>query len=334
MRRIYFYTLSKTFCALLLSYGCAAQSQSQASQAPQPSGANTNSLPKAAPEQSTQEHICPCKLQLQNIAHRCTNSPDDSCMVYPTPTAALGRVLAESPRVLAIGETHALAAHGEVQSTTARFRDELLPQLKQYRALILETLIPAQGCNEAQAKVREQTQEVTAPQAKANPNEFLQLATQAKELGITPYPLRLTCEDLKSIAAANEQGIEQSLRLIASKTLARTQALLAEQQGPLLTYGGAMHNDLFPTPERQAWSFGPQLSSMKAEPSTVSYVELDLITREFIADRAPWTQQPWYPSYLKSCADAGTLLIQQGSHSFALIFPWQTASHPPCPISS
>ncbi len=334
MHRIHFSTLSKIICALLLSYGCAAQSQSQASQTPHSSSANTSSSPKAAPEQSTQEHICPCKLQLQNIAHRCTNSPDDSCMVYPTPTAALGRVLGESPRVLAIGETHALAAHGDVQTTTARFRDELLPQLKQYRALVLETLIPASGCNEAQAKVREQTQEVTAPQAKANPNEFIQLATRAKDLGITPYPLRLTCEDLKSIAAANEQGVEQSLRLIASKTLERTQSLLAEHQAPVLTYGGAMHNDLFPTPERQAWSFGPQLSSMKVEPASVSYIELDLITREFIADRAPWTQLPWYPSYLKSCADAGTLLIQQGPHSFALIFPWQTANHPPCPISS
>lgn len=335
MRRIHVSTLSKIICALLLSCGCAAQGQSQTAEAPPPSSANTNSSsPKTAPVQSTHEHICPCKLQLQNIPHRCTSSPDDSCMVYPTPMAALERVLGENPRVLAIGETHALAAHGEVQSTTARFRDELLPQLKQYRALILETLIPAQGCNEAQAKVREQTREVTEPQAKANPNEFVQLATRAKELGITPFPLRLSCEDLKSIASAGDQGVEQSLRLIAVKTLERVQGLLAEQQGPLVTYGGAMHNDLLPTPERKAWSFGPQISSMKAEPSRVSYVELDLITREFIADRAPWTQLPWYPSYLKSCADAGTLLIQQGPHSFALIFPWQTADHPPCPISS
>jgi hypothetical protein len=242
-------------------------------------------------------------------------------------------VLGESPRVLAIGETHALAKHGEVKSTTARFRDELLPQLKQYRALILETLIPAQGCDDAQAKVREQTQEVTQPQAKANPNEFLQLATRAKDLGITPYPLRLSCDDLKAIAAAGDQGVEHSLRLIASKTLERTQALLAEKQTPLLTYGGAMHNDLFPAPERQAWSFGPPISSITA-PAGVSYVELDLITREFIADRAPWTELAWYPSYVKSCSDPGTLLIQQGPHSFVLIFPWQTANHPPCPISS
>jgi hypothetical protein len=248
--------------------------------------------------------------------------------------AALGHVLGENPRVLAVGETHALTAHGELRSTTARFRDELLPQLKQYRALVMETLIPAQGCNETQAKVREQTREVTEPQAKANPNEFLELATRAKELGITPYPLRLSCDDLKSIAAAGDQGVEQSLRLIASKTVERTQALLAAQQTPVLTYGGAMHNDLTPTPERQAWSFGPPVSSIQSSSSGVSYVELDLITREFIADRAPWTDLPWYPSYVRNCSEAGTLLIQQGPHSFVLIFPWQTASHPPCPISS
>jgi hypothetical protein len=290
----------------------------------------------AAVQQPPEQQVCPCKLNLQTaqIPHRCSNSSDDSCMVYPTPLAALRRVLSDNPRVLAIGETHALAAHGDVKSTTARFREELLPELKQYRALILETLIPAQGCSETQAQVREQTREVTEPQAKANPNEFLQLATRAKDLGITPYPLRLSCDELKSIAAAGDQGVDQSLRLIATKTLQRTQSLLAEQQSPLLTYGGAMHNDLFPTPERQAWSFGPQISSIKISGAGVNYIELDLITREFIADRAPWTQLSWYPSYVKSCSDPGTLLIQRGPRSFALIFPWQTANHPPCPISS
>jgi hypothetical protein len=325
---------------VLLLCGCAAQTQTQSATTASPNPSSNDAVDDpakaATAPQSSEQHVCPCKLNLQNaqIPHRCSNSQDDSCMVYPTPLAALGRVLSESPRVLAIGETHALAAHGDIKSTTTRFREELLPQLKQYRALVMETLIPAQGCNETQAQVREQTREVTEPQAKANPNEFLQLATRAKDLGITPYPLRLSCEDLKSIAVAGDLGVEQSLRLIATKTLERTQALLAEQQGPVLTYGGAMHNDLFPTPERQAWTFGPQISSISGAPSGVSYIELDLITREFIADRAPWTQLSWYPSYVRSCSDPGTLLIQQGPRSFALIFPWQTANHPPCPISS
>lgn len=320
--------------AVMMTCGCAAQGQ-----ATPPTGASQSSTSPSAtgpkqPAEAPEQHVCPCKLQMAQIPHRCSNSPDDSCRVYPTPISALGHVLGENPRVLAVGETHALAAHGDVQSTTARFRDELLPQLKQYRALVMETLIPAQGCNETQAKVREQTREVTEPQAKANPNEFLQLATRAKELGITPYPLRLSCDDLKSIASAGDQGVEQSLRLIASKTLERTQSLLAAQQTPVLTYGGAMHNDLAPAPERQAWSFGPQVSSIQGTSSAVSYVELDLITREFIADRAPWTDLPWYPSYVQNCAEAGTLLIQQGPHSFVLIFPWQSADHPACPISS
>jgi hypothetical protein len=255
-------------------------------------------------------------------------------LVYAEPLAALGRVLREKPRILAIGETHALAAHAELKSTTSRFREELLPQLKDFRALILETLIPAQGCNEAQAQVREQTAEVTAPQAKQNPNEFVQLAQSAKELGVTPFPLRLSCEDLKGIAAAGQQSVEQSLRLIANKTIERGEQLLKDPALRLLTYGGAMHNDLFPNSDRQAWSFGPALQTAAMRTGSAGYVELDLITREFIADREPWTQLPWYASYVRNCNAEGALLIQQGEHSYALIFPWQSSDHGQCPTAS
>jgi len=317
--------------AILLSSGCAGTQPIATPNASAASGASPQAGEKTAP---AQEHVCPCKLQAQaaqSPPQQCTGSSDGSCFVFATPASALAQVLSEQPQILAIGETHILAQHQNVRSTTARFREELLPQLKYFRALILETLIPAAGCDEEQARVREQTKEVTAPQAKTNPNEFLQLAARSKELGVTPYPLRLSCPELKAIAASGEQGAEESLRFIATKTIERARALLAEQQLPLLTYGGAMHNDLAPAPDRQAWSFGPTLSSIKAETGELRYVELDLITRELIQDRAPWTSLAWYPSFALTCETDGTLLIRQGEHSFALIFPWQSSTHPPCP---
>src|SRR5262249_23664036 len=91
-------------CALLLitglaPAGCASQPPSRAAPGTSDSTRSAESASDArpgAPAQSTEQHVCPCKLQMQSIPHRCAESSDDSCMAYPTPVGALNRVLAEN----------------------------------------------------------------------------------------------------------------------------------------------------------------------------------------------------------------------------------------------
>jgi hypothetical protein len=309
-------------CGLLLVWvlGCTASERQVA--APE-------SPPATPPAPSTTsavvpEHECPCKASVMAPPEACVSSqapaPDHTCFVFNTPKTALAQVLHYQPRILAVGETHLLEANSSVLSTTNRFRQELLPELKGFKAMLMEALIPPQGCAKEEKQVREQTAEVTKPQAPTNQNDFLALANEAKARGITPYPLRLSCEDLKSITGAGEGSVEQSLHLIALKTIVRARALVTEGRVPLLLYGGMMHNDVEPKAGQEAWSFGPELSDSS---ESAGYIELDLITRELIADRAPWTELDWYQEYQENCAATGTILIRRAARSFVLIFPWQ-----------
>jgi hypothetical protein len=318
--------------------GCAGSAAPQPQHQPAAQSSSAALAQPPPPAAVTPEHVCPCKLQMQ-VVKPCPHAPEapGTCNVFPTVEAALAEVLQAGPnktppQILAIGETHALAEHAALKSTTSRVASEILPKLAAYKSLIVEALIPAAGCDAAQAQVREQTQEVTAPQSATNQSDLVKLAARAKELGITPFPLRLTCDEMKAIAAANEDAVSSSLRWIAQKTIEKARALQAQGQAPLVLYGGALHNDVQPLPGRESFSFGPALSSATSnsvKPSGASlgaaqYIELDVISREFVAHRTPWNELPWYSTYVKNCAASGALLLKQSEQSYVLILPWQT----------
>lgn len=251
------------------------------------------------------------------------------CLLFQLPGTAMTHVIESDPghgppTILAVGETHALAGTEGLQSTTARFREQLLPRLAAYRALVVEALIPPSGCKQREEQVRQETKQVTENQAQANQDEFLELANRAKAQGMTPYPLRLSCEDLATITTSEQGPIETSMQLIAHKTAERAAALIAAGGKPLLLYGGALHNDVHPLPGRERWSYAAQVGQLQSDSVPVRYVELDVITREFVAARKPWTELPWYQVYMQNCAVDGTLLIQNSERSYTLILPWQT----------
>jgi hypothetical protein len=58
----------------------------------------------------------------------------------------------------------------------------------------------------------------------------------------------------------------------------------------VLAYGGALHNDTAPRPQRAAWSFGPELMQRTGG----RYIELDLIVADYIQDNDAWRSLPWY----------------------------------------
>ena len=93
----------------------------------------------------------------------------------------------------------------------------------------------------------------------------------------------------------------------------------------ILTYGGALHNDLNPRPGQEAWSFGPQLAAVTQN----RYVELDLIVPEFVKDSEAWRNLPWFSAFDREHPTSETLLYRPGPASFVLIFPKTEATAPP-----
>ena len=102
------------------------------------------------------------------------------CVLEATKAA----VLAEKPRVLAIGEAHAQKGSG-VDSSAKRFTLELLPALKGKASdLLVELMLPAKGCAKKVEAVREKQKVVTEKQAETDQNEYVTMGQEAKKLGI------------------------------------------------------------------------------------------------------------------------------------------------------
>src|SRR6185369_15426766 len=245
------------------------------------------------------------------------------CLAFATPQAAFQYVLQSQPRVLAIGEAHAQAAtpgKPAIQSSTRRFAEQLLPLLAgKAKHIVIELLVA--NCS---AKTVERTAKTQAPvtehQAKGNQNEFLTLGKVAQRLNIEPQALAPTCAEYDSAAAAGEDGVARLLTLVARQTQSSVEALLAKPETsgePILTYGGALHNDLSPRPGQDSWSFGPQLSLA----THGRYVELDLIVPEFVKDTEAWRTMPWFRAFDREHLTAETLLYRPSANSYALIFP-------------
>ena len=245
------------------------------------------------------------------------------CGQFETPEAAFRAVLEDRPLVLSIGEAHAQKG-ATVPSSAKRTTEILLPELKGKAGdLLVELMNPPQGCNKATAEVKEKQKVVTQKQAETDQNEYVQMGDAARKLGIVPDLLRPTCDDLFAINDAGADAIDLSLRTIERLTLTKVEQLRdRDKQSPtdaekmVVTYGGAIHNDLAPPPERAAWSFGPALSGYVQG----RYVALDVYVPEFIEDTDAWKKLEWYGQYDKARLGGKVTLFHPGPQSFVMIF--------------
>ena len=250
------------------------------------------------------------------------------CRAFETPRAAFEYATRGAPRIVAVGEAHAQKTATGVESATTRFAHELLPALAPHvKGIVIELLTPDRRCaaHEEQA-VAERTHPVTAPQAATNQSDFIALGFAAKRLGIEPKPLVPSCDELAAVLAAGSGDIATLLALIATVTVRESVDFLdhrSADQG-LAIYGGLLHNDVSPSPEHAAWSFGARLSAHVSG----SYVEVDLIVPELIRNEEPWTTLPWFSHFDPARANADTWLFQTGPASYVLIFPKTATTSP------
>ena len=101
------------------------------------------------------------------------------CQEYSSAEKAFAQVLAEEPRVLALGEAHAQKGSEGVASTAKRFGEQLLPLLRgRATDIVIELLIADGKCGKpVEEHVAEQQRPVTENQAASNQNEFIELGT-------------------------------------------------------------------------------------------------------------------------------------------------------------
>ncbi len=254
-----------------------------------------------------------------------------ACLAFSTPEAAFEYVLAKKPRVLALGEAHAQDRDPRVHSATRRFGEGLLPKLRGRASdMVIELMVASGRCGKKREQaVAERQKPVTEPQAKTNQNEFVTLGKAAQQVGIAPHALEPKCEDYQAVLEAGSGDIARMLELIATSTAQAIESLLdtpgSDPNKVLVSYGGALHNDVSPRPERASWSFGPRLAQRTAG----HYVELDLIVPEYIKDNDSWRALPWYSHYDAERMGRQAVLFEAAPGSFALIFPRTPLPAPP-----
>ncbi|MEP7049393.1 MAG: hypothetical protein ABJB12_03530 [Pseudomonadota bacterium] len=247
-------------------------------------------------------------------------------MAFPTAQAAFAYVLQSQPRILAVGEAHAQEGTSGVRSSTRRFAEELLPMLAGRAKHIVIELLVANCKQTTVAAVKNEQAPVTEHQAKGNQNEFLTLGKYAQRLGIEPQALNPECAEYEGIAASGADGVSRLLELVAAQTARAVEHLLMQPDAAgnvILSYGGALHNDLHPRAGQEAWSFGPKLE----QESQGGYVELDLIVPEFVKDSEAWRNLPWFSAFDREHLPDEALLYRPAPGSFALIFPKTGAAH-------
>ncbi len=248
------------------------------------------------------------------------------CLAFQSAEAAFAFVLQSAPRVLAVGEAHAQEGLPGVRSSTRRFAEQLLPSLAGKSQHIVIELLAVNCKRTTLTGLQKQQAPITEHQAKSNQNEFLTLGKYAQHLGIEPQALSPDCAEYESVLAAREDSVARLLGLVADTTAKAVDALLAQPGGAdqiIVTYGGALHNDLLPRPGQEAWSFGPKL----AKDSLGRYVELDLIVPEYVKDNDAWRGLPWFAAFDRTHLSDEAILYRPTPGSFALIFP-QTRAMP------
>jgi hypothetical protein len=242
-----------------------------------------------------------------------------SARSQPTPAAALRKVLATEPRVLAVGEFHQTRATARVPSALKRFTNDMLPALREAGAtdLVVETWLATGSCGEVEKQTVARVEKTTRRPAHTE-NEVVTLLRRAKAAGMVSRILQVGCEDYRAMTSGSQVDFDRLLRLTRDQLEAQIRAALARPGSRLVvSYGGALHNDLAPSPELLPYAFGPAVSSAVGG----RYVELDLYVPEFVEKDPSIRAQGWFQAYQRAYRRGRVTLVRRGESSFALVFP-------------
>jgi hypothetical protein len=239
--------------------------------------------------------------------------------VFPTAAEAMQWLLGEGPRIISFGEYHQTKATASIRSALKRFSFEILPSLQEAGAtdLVVETWITTGKCGEVEKKAVTHV-EHTTERPKTTENEVLTLLRRAKASDIQPRILQVACKDYQAIFQAEELDYDKLLRLTRDQLETQIRTALDRKSSHLvLSYGGALHNDLYPKEELSPYSFGQAIS--KAVEGR--YLEVDLVVPEYVEKDALVNGQAWFQQYRQAYQPGQVVLIEKGKGAYALVFP-------------
>lgn len=241
---------------------------------------------------------------------------------YPSLDAAFAAIIPADTRVIGFGELHARTDRAQIKSTLSRFTADAFPAIApKLSDLVLETWIVDKGCGsaatEATAKV-----EITMRRPQETHNDIGDLADAARKAQVQPHAMRVTCDDYARIAPPGKPVDTPAMLDLTTRELGRiaVEAVVHRDKEPthrpwIALYGGALHNDRFPTAGLETWSYAPKVDAATHD----HYVEIDLIAPELAEPDELLQKQPWFP-LVKAAADK-LQVFTRGDRSFVIILP-------------
>ena len=240
---------------------------------------------------------------------------------FDSPAAALGHLLKTRPRVVAFGEYHETEGAPKVPSALRRFTSQLLPVLApQASDLVVETFVPDGRCGETEEIVVRNVEKTTQRPATTE-SELVTLLKSAKAARVGPHILSVSCADYEAVEGDGDEVDYEKLLLLIKTHLQRkiTEVLgrRAQDHRIVAVYGGALHNDLYPKPLLQSFTFGAEIRRLTGE----RYLEVDLYVPEYIERDEALVREWWYPLSQRKARPGDTLLVRRGAASYIILLP-------------
>jgi hypothetical protein len=238
--------------------------------------------------------------------------------LFDDAASALRTIVAAHPRVIGFGEYHQKIGAVPLASSLKRFTDELLPVVAPDSAdIVVETWVNEGNCGESEKEVVKDVAKTTERPVTTE-SEVVTMIKKAKAGGIQPHILTMTCAEYQSLQGKDGVDYARMLELIASHLQEGIEKALphAGDGKMVLSYGGALHNDLFPLEELKGYAFGQALQ----KETKGRYLEVDLYVPEWIEKDELITKEAWYPHYKKQAKAGKVALVKKGAGSYAIVF--------------
>jgi hypothetical protein len=237
----------------------------------------------------------------------------------PDLATAIKEIVGPDVRVLGVGEIHQRVDRpSAARSALARFTDEVLPVFAGRASdLVVETWIPDKNCG-GKAEAATQVVEQTMQRPASTKSELASLVDTARAEKIQPHAMRLSCDDWTTVAPPGKEVDYGAMLGIITRELGRI-ASEATKHSPtriVLTYGGAMHNDLYPTSGLEDWSFAAAVDAA----SGGHYEEVDLYVPEYAAEDKLSQGEAWFP-LLQDAGPDHVVVIERGPRSYVILLP-------------